>query len=298
MPSFSAPHGPIEYAVEGEGRPLVLICGLGSQMIRWSAEFRRALVDQGFQLIRFDNRDTGLSRNYADGPVPDLKAVFRLLRSGGVPDLPYRLPDLAHDVVLLLDHLGIARADVLGVSMGGFIAQHLAAGYPDRVDTLTLVMTSTGNPDLPPPSAEAQGFMAKKGSDTAGGSGDLIEQAVANALVICSPAYPPDPDRLRARVTAEIERAHLPSGYVRQRAAILTDGDRSAMVSRITAPTLIVHGTADPLIPHAAGEELAALITGAELWLVEGMGHEIPDALTHDIAEAVGRLAARDEPVR
>lgn len=294
MPNISAPHGPIEYAVEGEGRPLVLICGLGSQMIRWSPEFRQTLVGHGFQVIRFDNRDTGLSRNYADGPTPDLKAVFRLLRSGGKPDLAYRLTDLADDVVLLLDHLGVQRAHILGVSMGGFIAQHLAARHPERVDTLTLVMTSTGNPALPPPSAEAQAFMAKKGGDEAG-AGDLVEQAIANALVICSPAYPPDPVRLRARVAAEIERAHLPSGYVRQRAAILADGDRSAIVKGISAPTLVIHGTADPLIPHEGGEELAALIPGAQLRLIEGMGHEIPEALAAGIAAAVAELAKRPE---
>lgn len=294
MPNISAPHGPIEYAVEGEGLPLVLICGLGSQMIRWSPEFRQTFVGHGFQVIRFDNRDTGLSRNYADGPTPDLKAVFRLLRSGGKPDLAYRLTDLADDVVLLLDHLGVQRGHILGVSMGGFIAQHLAARHPERVDTLTLVMTSTGNPALPPPSAEAQAFMAKKSSDEAGAR-DLVEQAIANALVICSPAYPPDPVRLRARVAAEIERAHLPSGYVRQRAAILADGDRSAMVKGIRAPTLVIHGTADPLIPHEGGEELAALIPGAQLRLIEGMGHEIPEALAAGIAAAVAELAKRPE---
>lgn len=294
MPNISAPHGPIEYAVEGEGRPLVLICGLGSQMIRWSPEFRQTLVEHGFRVIRFDNRDTGLSRNYTDAPVPDLKTVFRLLRSGGKPDLAYLLTDLADDVILLLDHLGVERAHILGVSMGGFIAQHLAARHSERVDTLTLVMTSTGNPALPPPSAEAQAFMAKKGGDGAD-AGDLVEQAIANALVICSPAYPPDPARLRARVIAEIERAHLPSGYVRQRAAILADGDRSEMVKGIRAPTLVIHGTADPLIPHQGGEELAALIPDAELRLIEGMGHEIPEALAASIAAAVAGLAKRPE---
>lgn len=290
MPTLVAAHGAIEYEVEGTGRPIVLISGLGSQLIRWSPAFRRALVERGFMTIRLDNRDSGLSHAYPDETTPDLRALARALRGGDPVFLPYRLSELCDDVVTLLDHLALARADVLGVSMGGFVAQHVASAHPDRVATLTLVMTSTGNPALPPPSAEAQALLVRR---SAGGQGrdELIESGVFNAMVIASPAYPPDPEAVRARVTAEIDRAHRPQGYVRQRAAILADGDRSERVRRIAAPTLVIHGTHDPLVPHQGGEELASLIPGARLLLFEGMGHEIPDALVPQIADAVADLS-------
>lgn len=290
MPVFAASHGPIEYEIEGSGRPIVLICGLGSQLIRWSAGFRQALVERGFQVIRFDNRDSGLSYRASDETTPDLRTLARALRSGDAVSLPYSMSDLGDDVVTLLDALGIARADIFGVSMGGFIAQHVAFSHPDRVATLTLVMTSTGNPDLPGPSPDAQALLARR--STGGNDRDaLIEQGIFNATIIASPAYPPDPDALRRRVTAEIDRAHLPQGYVRQRAAILADGDRRARVKRITAPTLVIHGTDDPLVPHQGGEDLTALIPGAELKLFPGMGHEIPEALVPVIADAVTALS-------
>ncbi len=290
MPAFAAPHGPIEYEIEGSGRPIVLICGLGSQLIRWSASLRQALVERGFQVIRFDNRDSGLSHHCGDQTTPDLKALARALRNGAAVSLPYRVSDLGDDVVILLDSLGIARADIFGVSMGGFIAQHVAFSHPDRVATLTLVMTSTGNPDLPGPSPDAQALLARR-SEGEHGRDALIEQGIFNATVIASPAYPPDPDALRARVTAEIDRAYLPQGYVRQRAAILADGDRRDWVKRITAPTLVIHGKDDPLVPHEGGEELAALIPGAKLKLFPGMGHEIPEVLIPSIADAVAALS-------
>lgn len=289
MPTLAAPHGAIEYAIEGASDPIVLICGLGSQMIRWSSGFRSALIERGFQVIRFDNRDAGLSHGYPD-PPPDLRALARALRAGEAVELPYRLADLASDVVTLLDGLGIERAHVFGASMGGFIAQHVAADHAARVASLTLVMTSTGNPALPPPSAEAQELLARR-SNAEGTREGLIEQGVFNAQVIASPAYPPDPEALRARVTAEIDRAHHPAGYVRQRAAILADGDRRELVMRIAAPTLVIHGTDDPLVPHAGGEELAALIAGASLHLFPGMGHEIPEQLVPLIADLVASHA-------
>ncbi|PKP90331.1 MAG: alpha/beta hydrolase [Alphaproteobacteria bacterium HGW-Alphaproteobacteria-16] len=290
MPTLAASHGPIEYDIEGTGRPIVLICGLGSQLIRWSTNFRQALIERGFQVIRFDNRDSGLSHQYGDETTPDLRTLARALRSGETPSLPYRMSDLGDDVVSLLDALDIARADIFGVSMGGFIAQHVASSHSDRVATLTLVMTSTGNPDLPGPSPEAQALLARR---SAGGQDRdaLIEQGMFNATVIASPAYPPDLDALRARVTAEIDRAYLPQGYIRQRAAILEDGDRRTRVERISVPTLVIHGTDDPLVPHQGGEELAALIPGARLHLIPGMGHEIPDALAPRIADAVAALS-------
>lgn len=289
MPVLAAPHGAIEYEIEGAGEPIVLICGLGSQMIRWSPGFRSALTEHGFQVIRFDNRDTGLSHGYPDLP-PDLKTLARALRAGEVVELPYRLADLASDVVTLLDGLGVERAHIFGVSMGGFIAQHIAADHAARVASLTLVMTSTGNPALPPPSAEAHELLARR-SNAEGTREGLIEQGVFNAQVIASPAYPPDPGALHARVTAEIDRAHRPAGYIRQRAAILADGDRRELVKRIAAPTLVIHGTDDPLVPHAGGKELAALIPGASLHLFPGMGHEIPEPLVPTIADLVASHA-------
>jgi len=290
MATFVAPHGPIEYEIEGAGRPIVLVSGLGSQLIRWSAAFRRALVERGYMIIRFDNRDAGLSYHYPDHTTPDLKSLARAIRRREPFQAPYRLTDLAGDVITLLDWLGIARADILGVSMGGFIAQHVASAHADRVATLTLVMSSTGNPALPAPSAEAQALLARR---SVGGHDrdDLIEQGVLNALAISSPAYPPDIKALRARVTAEIDRAYLPQGYVRQRAAILVDGDRSELVRHIAVPTLVIHGTQDPLIPHPGGEELAALIEGSRLLLFPGMGHEIPDELAATIADEVANLS-------
>lgn len=288
MAALLAPHEAIEYEIEGTGDPIILICGLGSQLIRWSPGFRSALVAHGFQVIRFDNRDSGLSHGYDSAP-PDLKALAKTLRAGGEANLHYRLSDMAGDVISLLDGLEIDRAHVLGVSMGGFIAQHVAADYADRVASLTLIMTSTGNPDLPGPSADAQALLARRGANSGAREG-LIEQGVFNASVIASPGYPPDPAALRARVSAELDRSHRPAGYIRQRAAILADGDRRNLVERISAPTLILHGTDDPLVSHAGGEDLAGHIADSELHLFPGMGHEIPEQLVPHFAKLIAAM--------
>lgn len=291
MARLDAAHGPIEYEVEGagDGTPLVLVTGLGAQLVRWSPGLRAALVERGFRVIRLDNRDAGLSRHHVEAGRPDLKAIAATLRDGGTPDLAYTLGDMADDVATLMDALGVGSAHVVGTSMGGFIAQLVAIRHPERVRSLTLVMTSTGNPDLPGPPPEVQAMLASRGEPGV----SATDQAVANARLIASPGYPFDEERVRARIAAEAERGSNGDSYLRQRAAILAGGDRRADLAKLDVPTMVLHGDADLLVRVEAGRDVAANIPGAELRIYPGMGHEIPEPLVPEIVEAIATIAAR-----
>jgi pimeloyl-ACP methyl ester carboxylesterase len=283
----------IEYESFGpeSADPVLLIMGLGAQLTLWPVELCEALVSRGFRVVRYDNRDVGLSTKFVDAPVPQLPAVLAAVMSGQDPKVPYRLDDMAADAAGLLDALGLERAHIVGASMGGMIAQLFAATYPARTLSLTSIMSTTGNPAVPPASPEAIGVLMSRPQ---GGDVDaVVEFGVKAARVIGSPAYPADETALRARVRRDVERSNYPAGFARQMAAIYANGDRRAKLASITAPTVVIHGAADPLVPIEGGRDTAASIKGAELIEIEGMGHDLPLALVDRIADAVAAVAKR-----
>lgn len=264
---------------------ILLVMGLGGQLTLWPDEFVDALVAHGFRTIRYDNRDVGLSTRFESAGVPNLKWMF-VKAALRLPVRPaYTLADMAADGIGLLDHLGIAQAHIVGASMGGMISQHIAARYPQRVLSLTSIMSTTGNPRLPRANKEAMAVLANR--PMSGDPEAMIAYSVRAARVIGSPAYPAAEERLQRRVRHDFERGWYPQGVARQMAAIVADGDRRAMLATIKAPTLVIHGEADPLVPLAGGQDTAASIPGARLMTIPGMGHDLPLALVDTLADAV-----------
>ncbi|MCA3243463.1 MAG: alpha/beta fold hydrolase [Rubrivivax sp.] len=271
--------------------PVLLVMGLGMQLIAWPDELVERLLRHGFRVIRFDNRDAGLSQGFDELGKPNLAvAGLRHLLHLQV-HAPYTLADMAADTVGLMDALRLPRVHLVGASMGGMIAQHVAARHPGRVASLGLIMSTSGARHLPQPGWEIRGLLMQRpdGSDA-----DAVVAHLERLLrKIGSPAYPPDPARLRERLRASVARAWRPAGTARQLAAVVADGDRSALLRLITAPTLVIHGEADPLVPVAAGRELAQLIAGAESDFIPGMGHDLPLALITRLADGLARNARR-----
>jgi pimeloyl-ACP methyl ester carboxylesterase len=287
-------HG-LRIAVEDQGPrtgPVVLlIMGLGMQLIAWPQPLVQSLRDQGFRVVRFDNRDIGLSQGFDDVGVPSM-ALAALRYALHLPvHSPYRLADMAQDAVAVLDALGIAQAHVCGASMGGMIAQHLAAQAPQRVASLTLMMTTSGARALPRPSWAVQRTLLSRPRGP--GTSAAVDWIVHMLRTIGSPGYPPDLQALRARALESVQRAWHPAGSARQLLAIVADGDRTPLLQRITAPTRIVHGMADPLVPLACGQHLAQHIARAETDFIPGMGHDLPDALLERFAQGIAHNAGR-----
>jgi len=281
----------IAYEDKGpRGAPaILLVMGLGGQLTLWPDEFVAALNDRGFRTIRYDNRDVGLSTRFDVAGVPNLKWIFVKAAIGLPVRSAYSLADMAADGMALLDHLGIGRAHIVGASMGGMIAQHIAARYPERVLTLTSIMSTTGNRRLPRASKEAMRVLANR--PMSGDPEDLIAYSVGAARVIGSPGYPAEEDRLQRRVRSDFERGFYPQGVARQMAAIVADGDRRAMLKRVIAPTLVIHGEDDPLVPIAGGRDTVASIAGARLMTIPGMGHDLPLALVDTLTDAIAAHA-------
>jgi len=280
----------IEIAYETFGDPddptVLLVMGLGSQMIYWDVEFCQALVDRGFHVVRYDNRDVGASTRF-DQPV-DIFAVMASVGTDEPPSVPYLVSDMAADAVGLLDHLGVDRAHVFGVSMGGMIAQAVAIGHPGRVITLTSIMSTTGDPDVGAPTGEAlTALLSPPPRDRA----EMQDAAVRLAGVWGSPGLYDD-ERLRRTAGEAWDRGHDPLGTVRQLAAILASGSRSAALAELRIPTLVVHGTHDKLVQPSGGERTAEVIPDAKLLVVEGMGHDLPLPLWPQVIEAFVAHAA------
>jgi len=274
-----------------EGPVLLLVMGLGMQLTGWPDELVALLVDHGFRVVRFDNRDAGLSDGFDHAGVPSIpwNALRHLLR---LPvRSPYAIKDMAADAVGVLDALGIARAHIVGASLGGMICQHVAAAWPDRVASLALIMTTSGSRRLPGPTREARRVLLARPAD------DRPETMVAHAVrvftVIGSPAYRLDPADMRRRAAASIARASRPAGTARQLLAVAADGDRTPLLARIQAPTQVIHGVADPLVPVASGHDLARRIPGARADFIEGMGHDLPPQLLERIARGIAGNARR-----
>jgi len=283
----------IEICFETHGdpsdEPLLLVMGLGSQLVHWPQVFIDAFVDRGFFVIRYDNRDTGLSTGFDDAPIEDFFATFAAAAGGEAVDVPYRLTDMAADGIGLLDELGIDTAHVLGISMGGMIAQTMAIEHPGRVRTLTSIMSTTGDPDVGQPTPEA---MAALMAPVPATRAEAIDASVMTRKVIGSPDHFDEP-YVREVATLAHDRAWRPAGTARQLLAIVASGSRAEGLSQLDAPTLVVHGDRDPLVVPTGGERTAALIPGAQLMLLEGMGHDIVPAFVGPIVEAVTSLAAR-----
>ena len=279
-------HGP------STGEPLVLIMGLGMQLVAWHEDFVQRLVERGFRVIRFDNRDIGLSHDFDHLGVPNLALEAMKLAVGLPVHGPYTLADMADDTAGLLDALGIRRAHVCGASMGGMVAQQLAARHPSRVKSLTLMMTSSGARRLPGPSLRVRSAMLARPADPATFDG-IVAHYVALYKLIGSPGYPSGDAWLQQRLAMSVRRSYRPRGAARQLAAIAADGDRTPLLGQVRAPTQVLHGLEDPLVPVAAGRDLATRIAGARLDIVEGMGHDLPIALWPRFVEAIGAAAAR-----
>jgi len=274
------------------GEPLVLIMGLGMQLIAWHEDFVQSLVDRGFRVLRFDNRDIGLSDSFDHLGVPNL-ALEAMKHVVGLPVRSgYSLADMAQDTVGLLDAFGIARAHVCGASMGGMVAQQLAVRHPSRLKSITLMMTSSGSRRLPGPSLKVRSAMLSRPDDPKSFD-SIVSHYVGIYKLIGSPGYPAGDEWLRKRLGMSVRRSYRPRGTARQLTAIVADGDRSPMLSQIKLPTQVLHGLADPLVPVAAGRDLAARIPGARLDLIEGMGHDLPMALWPRFADGISAAAAR-----
>lgn len=272
---------------------LLLIAGLGTQMLRWSDDFCGTLAGTGLRVIRYDNRDAGLSTHFDHCPAPDLAALVQALAAGQTPRVPYTLHDMAADAVGLLDALSIERAHVVGRSMGGMIAQLLAADHPQRVRSLTAIMSSTGNRALPQAAPEVMALMTRPAPHPRDDEAGYLAHALAFAERIASPGVPFDAAAQRAVIQQECRRAHDPAGTARQIAAIAATGDLRPKLAQVRMPTLVVHGSDDVLIPPACGEDIAANITGAERLHIDGMGHDLPPVLHARVIAAIHALVQR-----
>ncbi|MEN6544197.1 alpha/beta hydrolase [Parvibaculum sp.] len=271
---------------------ILLIMGLGAQLTQWPLPLCEALVARGYRVIRFDNRDAGLSTKFERGQFAPLPAAFAGFMTGKTPFVPYTLYDMVDDTVGLLDALGIDRAHIVGSSMGGMIAQLIASEYPERTLSLTSIMSTSGNALLPPPKPRVMKLFVSP-APPAHNMEAIIERGIATYRTIGSPAWPTGEATLREWVTRDAMRSYCPSGVVRQAAAAMTNGDRRPKLRRISVPTVVLHGDADPLVPVEGGRDTAANIPGAELRIVEGMGHDIPLQLVDTFADAIVSAAER-----
>jgi pimeloyl-ACP methyl ester carboxylesterase len=266
--------------------PILLIMGLGGQMIEWPETFCEGLSKRGYRVVRFDNRDAGLSTKFDKAAPVDIAAAFARAASGEPIEAPYVLNDMAHDAVGLLDALGIERAHIVGASMGGMIAQIIAAEHKERVRSLVSIMSTSGGPNLPQGKPEAMALLAAPLPPPEAREA-RIEFGIRFWQTVGSPGYPTPEATLRAKVTRAIERSSYVAGRPRQLVAIVADGSRVERLKRIVAPTLIIHGVDDPLVPVEHGKDTARNIPGAKLMIEAGMGHDLPEALIPTLVEAI-----------
>lgn len=274
----------IEYETFGDPNDptLLLVCGYTSQLSAWDPELCELFVRQGLHVVRYDNRDVGLSSKMSGAPKP-MKVLAASIAGDPLPDVPYTLSDMAADGIGLLDHLGIEKAHVAGVSMGGMIVQTMAIEHADRVASLTSIMSSTGEPRTGAPTKEARdALLAPPPSDR-----EAFIDASSRTAVWASKKYV-DLDLLRTRAAADYDRMYYPQGALRQLTAIYASGDRSAALSQLDVSTLVIHGRDDTLITPSGGEATAALIDGSKLLFLADMGHDLPVPLWPVFAEAIG----------
>jgi pimeloyl-ACP methyl ester carboxylesterase len=274
------------YEIFGDpaAEPLLLIMGLGAQMIHWDDDFCRQLAARGFRVIRFDNRDIGKSSHMSGGKRLTAFELLKLRLLKIPVAAPYRLIDMAKDTVGLMDVLGIKSAHLVGASMGGMIAQEIAISFPQRVRSLTSIMSTTGNPKIPPPTREAAAVLI---APPVASKEEYFARFAQTWKVLRAGSFPEEEARDPERAARTWERGLNPPGVARQLRAILASGSRKERLRAVKAPTLVIHGTVDPLVHPEGGMDTAASIPGAKLVLIEGMGHALPVRMWPQIIGAI-----------
>jgi pimeloyl-ACP methyl ester carboxylesterase len=293
MPKAQANGIELEYDTTGDpgAPPLLLVMGLGAQMIVWDDEFCARLADRGFWVIRFDNRDVGLSTK-VEAEGFNVPAAIGAALTGGTVEAPYLLTDMADDAFALLDHLGIERAHVVGASMGGMIAQTMAIRRPERVATLTSIMSTTGSQDVGNATPEALALLMTSPPSS---RDEYLANAASSSRLLHGGVLPFDEQRAVDRAAASYDRCFYPAGVGRQLVAILASGDRTPSLAGCRVPTLVVHGDADPLVDHSGGVATAEAVPGAELLTIAGMGHDLPVEKWDEIVDAIAGHTAKAE---
>jgi pimeloyl-ACP methyl ester carboxylesterase len=281
----------IEYDTLGDPSdpPMLMIMGLGAQLTTWDEGFCEELAKRGFYVIRYDNRDAGLSTKMESAGPADIAGAY-----GGHPKPAYMLDDLADDAVGLLDALGIGAAHVVGASMGGFIAQLVAINHPDRVLSLTSIMSGPGGEDTVPPTPEAAEVLIKAPGPT---REERIKLGVASKRLLVGAGNPFNEEKERRRVAEQLDRSYYPAGYGRQLVAILAAKSRVSTLRAVKAPTLVVHGIDDPLVPIENGRRVAEAVPGARMIELEGAGHNIPERHWAAVADAIAETARQARAV-
>ncbi len=285
MPKAYVNNISIEYVTIGEpsSKPLLLIAGLGSQLLAWSDVFCEELARNGFFVIRFDNRDVGLSTKFEEAGIPDMMEISAAYTRGEQPMIPYTLEDMADDAIGVLDHLNIEKTHICGASMRGMIAQIIAYRYSSRVLSLAVIMSTTGNPNLPPSKPEIMmQFFAPVPSERDAYINEMVKR---DSLIIGT--FPYDEKQSREYRIKEYDRCFYPEGITRQLAAMAIPGNIKPYITAISTPTIVIHGREDPFNLIEAGKDIAASIPKAELLIIEGMGHSFPRERIHQIIDAL-----------
>jgi len=298
MPQAQANGLTIEYETFGDkaNPALLLIMGVGCQLIMWPDDLCTGLAEKGFHVIRYDNRDIGLTTKIDDAGAPDIMAALTAQLSGQPVQAPYSLDDMADDAAALLEALGISQAHIVGASMGGMIAQLVAIRHSGKTKSLVSIMSTTGNPDLPAAKDEAMGALLTPPADTSRDS--LIAQGINMWKVIGSPGYPATDAELHTLAARNVDRSVCPEGFGRQVLAILSAPARNDALAKLSVPAMVLHGAADPLVPVEGGKDTAAAIPGARLEIIDGMAHDFSQALVPVYLDKIGGFVSEVEAGR
>lgn len=270
-----------------DGKPLLLVNGYTSTMMSWPEALMDGLKARGFRVIRYDNRDVGKSEKLKG--IPAIADVVQALKTGTKADIPYQLSDMAADGMGLLDALGIKRAHIMGISMGGMIVQSMAINHPEKIISATSIMSTTGNPDLPKATDEAMAALQERPVSTDREA--VLRHNMKGRRVYQSPAYPMSDEALYQKCATEYDHMYYPEGAARQYAAIVADGSRVDRLKNVRLPFLVIHGKADPLVTVEGGIDTAKHVAGAKLELIDGMGHDLPVELCPRYVELIADLA-------